>query len=157
MTRFFRKQFAKIKQRKVQQNYDSENPPIFSLSPEFTPLTYDQRQLLFFLVKASKEEAYHGEFQWCVETVPASLPPAHFITGIKPVDSKTRLIDRTNPLFQGKDWKMVGKYGQMKTLENAGYISISSFFEHIIDEKNHKEEKWARFCLNQKHITIIDL
>jgi hypothetical protein len=150
MTNPIRNYFSKSRQRRLQQAYEIEEPPIFSLTPEFFPLTYDQRELLFQLVRTSKSEIFRGEFQWCIETVPTGNPPMHYIMGIKPVSYKAGTFDPNNPMFQNKDWKRVTRNGQMKTLEDGGYISISPFIEHIIDEENIKEEKWVHFCLNQK-------
>lgn len=134
----------------MEKDYISETPPIFSSSPEFTPLTYSQRELLFDLIDASKKEAYQGEFQWCVETEPDNRPPLHFIVGLKPVSRENNgVFDFDNPVFEGKEWKMVIKLAQMKVLEEGGYVSISPLRKSIFD-KNNKKEVWVNFCLNQK-------
>jgi hypothetical protein len=140
--------FGKIKQRKLDFNYITEAPPVFSLSPEFKPLTYDQRELLFYLVKASKKEAYNGEFQWCISAIPDNQPPLHFIVGVRPVEHKSNIFNLN--YLQNKEWHMVSKRAQMKSLEDGGYISMSSLQTEIVDTISRREEVWVNFCLNQK-------
>lgn len=152
MKRFVKNYLEGIRWRKNQQDYDTEQPPVFSLSPEFIPLTYDQRELLFYLIKASKKnESHMGEFQWCIDTIPTVTgPPLNCIMGLRPVEFNTRKFDINNPMFKNYDWKRIVRRGQMKSLEDAGYISISPIYDYIGDDQNPKMETWAHFCLNQK-------
>ena len=151
MITHIKKYIGRKKQQRRQHNYDNEIPPKNSLSPEFTPLTHDQRELLFSLIRVSKKESYLGEFQWCIDTVPTNIGlPMYVIAGIKPGNIKTLTFDIDGPLFKDKDWMIVHQKGQMKALEDGGYISISSILGYIGDEQNLKKETWAHFCINQK-------
>jgi hypothetical protein len=140
--------FRHIKQQKLDKKYKLEKPPLFSQSPEFKPLTYDQKSLLINLVKYSKTVAWQGEFQWCVDASPSHLPPEGFIVGIKPVRSDTRTFDMDHPMFKNNEWIVLSQRAQMRALEDGGYISISSFPRQSISAS--AEETWVNFCLNQR-------
>jgi len=113
--------------------------PHFLFPPSFPRLTYHQRELLFKLVRLTREEgSYLGEFWWrCDPDKP------NIVMQIKPRTTEGN-FDPENPAFRGKQWSHVGQQAHMEVLDALGYI--------LITPERHfgtKREKWRSFAVNQ--------
>ena len=121
------------------QDYIDQKQPILLYTPSFPRLTYQQRKLLFKLVRLTKEEGtYMGEFWWRSDPDEPNI-----VTNIKPRTPDGN-FDPDNPMFRGKDWSWVAEQAQMEALDRFAYIVISE--EH---EYGSNKEKWRHFAVSQ--------
>ena len=113
--------------------------PSFLFLPSFPSITYHQRELLFKLVRLTREEgSYLGEFWWRSDPDEPNI-----VMQIKPRTTDGN-FDPENPVFKGTQWSHVGQQAHMEVLDRLGYVMITPEREY-----GTKKEKWRSFAVNQ--------